>query len=378
MHQQVPNVDFASLNYVNSMPHAASDESSDNNAKYVYDGPSQIVQQLTNQVAMTGSVSAIDAPYPNATWELSFPGPGLNCVDVPQSVRSRVQDKLMANLNTPDDECVTRGYLAWLGNSVELTGNVSLSYGNLTGSSVPLNFMVLPHMMQVDPSIGPTLGGGVIPYLYACNGQDATTAKGREKLFKDSLMMQCQLKNCTYHAAFDFVNGRQTVRMTTEMIDDGAVQPVDSVRGWGLAYPEYTRGGVDCTVLSGGIDHSDPCSVDQTTLRTLSYQAIFDAFQTLVVGSVSRADVAAGPSIDTGVNNTVLSETPDLQFLKTSSGPSSLAYQPLQQYIMASNRTIFDGLVKTKSSARAGPFSEAIQELFRNVTISMMSSNLLQ
>ncbi|USP72759.1 hypothetical protein yc1106_00033 [Curvularia clavata] len=75
--QFVPLIDFDNLNFVAGMP--AFDGVNSLSPYYVYNGPSQIIQQIATAVAAQDSILAIKPPHPNSTWNIEFYGPALEC-----------------------------------------------------------------------------------------------------------------------------------------------------------------------------------------------------------------------------------------------------------------------------------------------------------
>lgn len=278
--------------------------------------------------------------------------------------------------------CTTHGYYAWTNtkSAIGLSSNTASAFSSLVDGSIALNVVAMPHMMQVDPTAGPHSGGVVIPYLHAClQGQQGglTSQEGREERFANATMMQCQLLNTTYRTLFEYINGEQHVSATTETTDDSAIHPVHFVRGYGQAYPKDVINGVDCTVLTG-TTFDGSCSIDIKMLRTLSYQAIFDAFSSLVSGTVSRQDAASSPTVKTSVEDTVLVDTPELQFLNESRARAGVEFDSLQQYISGSGIELFDGLINNAPTPQVGSLPRTIERLFQQVTLSMMSESVLQ
>lgn len=375
----VPNVGFESLNYVNAMPHSPDSEDSTVETRYTYSGPSQAVQMLVNDVATTGAIQPIAVPFTNASWTLSFPGPGLKCTEVPPSMRSEVQDKLLSAIGATTTICTTNGYFAWTSVAHTLAKNITVSFNSLNHGSLALNMVALPHMMGLDPQLDGHDVTGEIPYLQACSAANEFSLRRDHNLlhsiFANSTMIQCQLRNFTYHTSFKYLNGAQSVDIRTELLDDPPILGLPSVQGYGVNYHKWFRNQVDCTVLSRG--YPAGCSVDPKILRRLSYQAILDALANIIGGEVSREQAAANPSFDTSVQNTVLAETSELKFLKSKT--PGLAFQPLQDYIAAWPEPIlFRGLVNDGPTVKLAPLSETIERLFENITISMMSSPMLR
>ena len=148
--EHVPNVGFTSLNYVNAMPHIASEEASQENNAYQYDGPSSEVQKIVNEAATIGEVLPIHSPWLNASWSLDFAGPGLECNDVPEAVRLTAERKLMSQsvLNPNGSQCTTYGYLAWAGSNLNLPSTPSLSFGNSSRGLRTINIAAMPHVSK--------------------------------------------------------------------------------------------------------------------------------------------------------------------------------------------------------------------------------------
>ena len=84
-------------------------------------------------------------------------------------------------------------------------------------------------------------------------------------------------------------------------------------------------------------------------------------------------------TVFTGVEKTVLVETPELRFLTAPSEVyPTLNSKPLQEYVLEANLPNYRGLVTTAQSQRAAPLSKTVETLFQNITVSMMSSKALQ
>ena len=148
--EHVPYPGFPSLNYVNDMPHlASSSEDSTQNNAYQYDGPSRTVQRLANEAAAIGQILPISVPWLNASWSMAFSGPGLECNNVPDTVRLTAEQKIMAlSTTSPDGSCKPYGYLSWAGDNVILPFNASLSFGNSSGIRA-INIAAMPHMSRL-------------------------------------------------------------------------------------------------------------------------------------------------------------------------------------------------------------------------------------
>ena len=124
------------------------------------------------------------------------------------------------------------------------------------------------------------------------------------------------------------------------------------------------------------------CFFDPFILSTLSYQAVMQAFTDLLTGTVSlefRGNAQMYTNSTTRLTSTVLADAPDLAFLQTA-GPQKLpTSQYLQQEATTWKQQPFAGLVSAKAATSSTlPFRQALEQLFQNITISLMSAPDLQ
>ena len=83
---EVPQLDFATLNYVAPLYTQASVVGT---SLWDWSGPSQSVQHIALAVMGLGQILPIPSPASNATWTLDFWGPALQCNDVAKTERDR-------------------------------------------------------------------------------------------------------------------------------------------------------------------------------------------------------------------------------------------------------------------------------------------------
>lgn len=380
--RSVPNIDFSSLNYVADMQKAGDfqgeTESSDHQSQWQYSGPATDVQRIADQVAQTGTILPITPPFSNASWELNFNGPALKCLPIAESTQATVRQRLKSTAK--NGLCSLQGYIAWSqGESYNLPSNVTISFDDTDSNGLGINIASFPHMMDLVPWTG---GNDMVsvPYTKACYQNNGIEKPER---FADSTMIQCQLQNVTYHVSFNYVNGNQTINITSDFIDNNPIKPIKHVQGLGSRYEsEVMHHGIDCSVLAGGFEQIDPndyCKIDTKILKTLSYQGIFDAFYNTINGSVTRGLADTTQTVSTGIEKTVLVQTSELHFLTAPSGVYPvLNLQPLQDYILEGNLPTYRGLVTQTQSLRLGSLSDTIEQLFQNMTVSIMSSQALQ
>lgn len=201
------------------------------------------------------------------------------------------------------------------------------------------------------------------------------------RFFADSTMIHCQLVNATYHTAFDYTNGRQNVTiLSLEGTDqDEPLTMVNSV--WGpptTPTPGSKWADPDCAPLN---EAGHTCIFDPTILSTLSYQAILQAFNNLIVGLVyNSGGYDTAPTFkSTSIQYTSLVKSSELRFLTKSIVGSSYASQDnLQQAITLSNSTLYQGLLSPSIETSTMPLIRRIEELFQNIVVSMMSAKELQ
>ena len=376
----VPNVDFSSLNYVQAMTPPPIAASPIWPPEYYYNGPSSTVTEIVQAVAVQGSIAAITPPAVNTTWSVEFAGPVLTCqnVSAPQSyaIISNIAD---ANLNnTLPNNCRAYGFIAWMATGsnessilpFKSTGNGTYtlpSYNGLTYGTPAVLFMAaMPDVMTV-------VDYGDHSLTLFCEDQDTVRQIDLAKLAENSTFIECEMVNASYAVSFDYRNASQAIEVNTSIIDiGGPLLPVSSVfgpsnLGWsGLAPADYSNG-------------VPTPHINTELLQMLSYQAIMDAFVSSVTGSISVGLNVVEPTIDTNILLTSLVQAPDLVFLtqpNVKSGDS--AYSSLQNAVTVSNMTTLNSLLNNLTIPQNSSLGTMMEELFRNIVVSMMSAPQLQ
>lgn len=352
--QTVPSLAFDSLQFVDDMP--SMPDGNEDSLRFAYTLPSQEVIEVVKAVAATGAILPITPPSSNASWTIDFDGPTLKCSNISEPLRSTIQSNIMSAMNATSgsSQCVAYGYVSWLENLPFKPSNGSRYIFNqriFQGSSMPaiLYLAAFPEAMKVKSH-------GTPP---------AACLQPTGSLFEPeagAVMLQCELASSKYHAAFQFENGLPTINVSSDPQDDAPMQTVSSV---------------NCTTL-GSNDGS--CDLNSATMRTLSYQAIMDAFTYLITGYVVASGDESIALIQSQVISTPLAGTKELQFIGQpllEQGDTALA-KPLQDNILNWAKTRDEGLVKTRSNVHALSLPETIRQLFQNATISMMSQTQLR
>lgn len=181
-------------------------------------------------------------------------------------------------------------------------------------------------------------------------------------------VVQCELYNTSYQASFSFINGGQTINVTRGETPYNPVAPV-----YGL--DSSASGPLDIYYANGSVI---PNAYNTTEVQTLSYQAVMDSLGKILVGTISNSRDSLGAIVasNTSVMSTVLGDTKELAFLNNYPQLSSAA-STLQQ-IVAIDNTSWNGVDTVDDTQSVMSLKEALEDLFQNITIGLMSSKLLQ
>lgn len=385
--QHVPNVDFVNLNYVGNMapnPFWPDTKGPNEPVPFFYNGPSRAVENVVQAVAAEGSMLPISSPGINSSYHTEFYGPAVRCHDVSETLRAAIEASIVRATRPHNTSCHAYGFLAWTPEDSNQSGSGLLPFTNHRNKSYSLNSVPLSARhhsspasiyLAAMPEMMVTQSFGDHGVLQTCQGL-LDNESGREYAFNNSAMLQCDLHNTTYSAEVKFINGDQHIAVTPAFSNDAAMNTVHQVYG-PPSYPIGRASGPDCSPLT--LNSERTCTFNSSLISTLAYQAVFQAFTELLVGSIFVSETDFNPAIDTAVQDTTLVDSPELSFLTKATTISSWTGQfSLQQSIMSSNGTLFEGIWKNQSSSTSVPLRNMMEQLFQNVTISLMSSRKLQ
>ncbi|RSM02832.1 hypothetical protein CEP52_007730 [Fusarium oligoseptatum] len=395
---QVPNVAFTGLSLLRMMPknhyqsmilascrndpdqkNCSSDLSS-----YLYNGPSDAVNRVVAAAAAEGNILAVDAPASNSSWSLEFLAPTLRCDEVTGDTRRLIEENIA---NFTDRYCEEApGYVAWTPASNEtesilpfsLVETDDTSYYSYNGFTTydrkgrKTNGLSLTKAQQTQ-RFGAFHGhssGGTQAKL---NDFENTCVQYKEGLFDStSSVLRCHIHNSTYEARFNITNGNQDVKVKVKDVEE---KPLDVITGVWASNPLSNN--TECTPLNMDTE----CALEPSLLRHLSYQALMDAFSEILVGSLAIRRRKDDDSVvfhgNTSIQSTVLTNTPELQVLRNLTLLSK-DWAMLQIEEPKANEWAYKGLWNGPGEQRTTPLREALEELFQNITISLMSSPLLQ
>lgn len=414
----VPQLDFTSLDFVAQVP--GVDIQEDDTTRYMSTGPSQPVQNLATAVFGLGQLLPITPPAPNTSWTLDFWGPALRCSDVEDPDRNAIWTNVWNSHTSNYVGSIL--FLAWapwssqeiayLTNTGDFdlnlpflqskSGETLLSYTPVTsGGSAALYVAVLPQMLHVEFT---AIDGFFLYYslnnsvVTVCNHtviEDLNTTISAgctpeftftpATIFADATLLRCDLVNTSYSAAFDYIGGAQNVEVFANTTGHsplvttmpGVLGPSAARDRTDIMLPE------DCSILLPGASNgSNPCAFDPAVARSLSYQGVFSAFNELVQGFIGwpgrgSEDGSLALEYNTSAMSTVLAQTEDLAFIEAWAG-SQFSMLDLQSAVSNQSGWAYPRLANTMPTGTRGDLKSTLEQLFENLTFSLLAEPYLQ
>ena len=411
----VPNLDFRSLSFSANMFVPPLPDATPPGSIFSYNGPSLAVQKIASATAAQGSVLSIPAPYPNATWSLDFLGPSVKCRLVPSDVErsflenvARSMKSFVDNVNQPCKSCAQPPlYLSWFepaqrtpinGTSFGTQPNSILNTYSIYPSEYPnatTYIALFPAVMAATSPRGyfTASGSTVEEIIEALNPGGATAPT----------VIQCDLVESMYLANFEYINGKQNVMVSLSPEPQSDTLPImDSIFAGGLESVMFAKlpppgftpitdlqtGFGQCVTLISGLtwdqsglkDFVPNCQIDESVLRRLSYQSVLYAFNDLVLGSI-QIDLYNPITVNSSILTTSLNFAKELQFLAPEAvnvGSAASGMVDLQLALAQQPQHSAQGLFTASNETTNRPLTELLEELFQNITVSLMSSGALQ
>jgi hypothetical protein len=398
--QQIPQIDFSNLNFLASMPSTVG--LNDVSLYYTYNGPSQIAKQIAMGVAAQNTILPIAAPFPNSSWVFDFNGPSLKCNPVSPSESLSFQENI-AQYTQGSQTCnAPATYLSWFprldlaqnktftepypqmvqGNASTLTFSDPESifetgignYSETTQDAI-MYLAIMPNMLSVRQF---TLSS--TPFACYLDDPDLSQITSDNPLGVvggNITMLQCQLYNSTYRTKFDYVNGAQIVNIDlVQQGTDTAVPVINLVRGAGSG----GLGSGECATLNEVDEYGKDCDFDGSLLSQLSYQGILQAFAMLITGNITLVPTTNGLSDSTSIRSTSLLNTKELYYLTDYAlhANTSDMNPDLQKALSESSMSEVSGMSRLQQAASNQSLQDAIETMFQNLTVSLMSSPALQ
>ncbi|KAJ9222271.1 hypothetical protein DTO169C6_5400 [Paecilomyces variotii] len=330
---RVPRVNFTNLDFSRIMWGSQDIE---------YLGPQDSIRRVAEVAAAEGELLSIPAPNANSSWQVNFHGPALSCNAVNDSLRSDIAQNILQT--SKGQMGIGYAYIAWTptsNSSVPFYQNGSDSYilkANPGGSFSEVRTAPLSLFVGAFPTIATQ--HPVCSYVLPGNECSPAPCNSTTCLLEKSTILQCSLYNTSYNTNFTYVNGEQTVNISL----GGVLNSIPYLGG--LLYS-----------WTGPTIATSPNMF--SSLETFAYQSVMESFNRLLVGSISYSFLGTADSLsgvyqtapNTSVLSTALSETPELSFLNGDGSTS---------------------VPNTES------LSDAIEHMFQNITVSLMSLSQLQ
>ncbi|KAJ5979405.1 hypothetical protein N7501_002747 [Penicillium viridicatum] len=382
--KRIPRVDFTSARFATFVSGTipASNQSTQELWISGYRDPTPETQRVVNSVATQGTILPIEPPALNSSWSVDFHGPAIACDKVNQSVTTYITQNVAQAINgsqdwpgkTYADYSLTRyGYLSWApvaDNLMDSTPFVQNGSGTFTqrlnnlgpiprdpdgrpiystpeqpiSDRAPLSLFVavFPHSMEIPKH-------NELPENVAAAVQNST-------------ILRCTLHNASYQANLTYINGAQTIHMTDKTV---------------LNVISYLHGvnNLDGPDLSSNTSFMH----NPRVMESLSYQSIMDAFGKLLFGSIStnmnhydypeaglEGNVVNSMKQTTNILSTTLMETDEMSIFPSIAGSESNPFTDYWEGRSVSPPRHFSRL------------SNALEELFQNITFSLMGSQMFQ
>lgn len=361
---------------------------------YSYAGPSDEVLRVANVATMQDTIMPIAHPGVNASWELDFDGPSLQCSEVDRTIADDFGHRFnkLVNLNWSRRQ---NGYVVWFprgpandSDSIELPIRSNWTTGNI--SSLDIGSVVAPPTYETLNRTKEPLDMFVLTKPFQLSDLLSFTNENNDGLE----ILHCQLHDATYHVSFDYSSGDQQIAL-----DVGTSSPEDAINGIpGVLYKVQNQM-TDYWEYPCRSDHAHEllcCYNQPQLLQTLSYQAMMEAFSRNLRGSVylyrTKDSVTTAFGTDSNVMQTTLAQAKNLAFLtaaKSMANVSSYA-ATFQSEVKGNQSGIAADLNGAKVDFRGAytdlgerpvlnmDVKEIIEKMFQNFTISLMSSAALQ
>ena len=355
---------------------------------YAYNGPSQIVLEVTNAVLSEGSILPISGPAPNVntSWHIDFLGPALKCKEVNSTLHARMREDIYDFMNQNYYKQLY-GYLAWSPNygywNHKLRSDVPF-LGDVREQHLffqPVNTQFGGSMLySVDPEVllyvvllPSVLSAGHVELYGALNHRKAPVPS-----WIDLKGIQCQAFEGHYYVAFNY--DQSSPQVSIERLSINASHPIRPRVDVVGPNPNFkdVNGCERSPILDSSNRFRSDCYTNTDVLRTLAYQAVVDAFGRNLVGSI-YLDWQANIKRDSLVLNTALVDTNELLFLRNPEKVKALTgARTLQDAVSYSNGSMSRGILNKKFRHINLPLDSALEQMFQNITVSLMSSPVLQ
>ncbi|KAH7120573.1 hypothetical protein EDB81DRAFT_952453 [Dactylonectria macrodidyma] len=357
---RVPRADFTSMNFASVTStftdiYRVSDRSEWQTTELTYEKPQSSVKKAVQGSLIAHEILSIAAPSVNASWTLDFHGPSVKCSALTEDNKGALRTRIF----TQYAEAWGYGalgpwktYLSWLPEGTD--ANSSLPYtavGNnswtprLTvagGEPLSIYVMILPQDSPPDLHHNITTEG-IVDYM------EETTK-----------VWEMTLQNVSYSARFSYANGAQDIKINKS-------EPMNNV--------DYLSGYSSFLVIEDPTYNASMTQIklNQSAVEKFAYQAVIDAFSSMLLGNVTISTSAVGESTSTTLDmRTNVDMTPLIHAaeLANVSQALGLAYSNL-------GNVAWDGAGVYEEGTTERTLAELAEEMFQNATISLMNEAVL-
>ncbi|KAJ5266958.1 hypothetical protein N7478_009766 [Penicillium angulare] len=359
-----------------------------------YMGPSFEADSVVSSSATQGKVLSVDSLAVNASWELDFHGPAISCSTVNLTLETAITDDVVSAINasaslasgTSGRSMAAYGFLSWVPYDSSLNGSQPFYGVNKWSSTTPT-----PRYSY----IGPTTGSRKTNYsthgdVSWSNSSPsplsffvATFPHMQDSSYKDASLMwrtaldpniiQCALYNASYDVDFTVENGMTGAHITKRKLLN-SIEYMDIIR-------------VKASSSTGSDDEiEDEIRSYRALYESLSYQAVMESFSRLLVGSIT-GEFNQQNSTDTSSDSGPNALKPNMTNLNTESSVMLTALSNAKELVLikaSSNQVdardsfatswLKNSIDKEASNNASLSIMEALEEMFQNTTLSLMTS----
>ncbi|UZP36867.1 hypothetical protein NXS19_004683 [Fusarium pseudograminearum] len=277
--------------------------------------PSTYVSRLLVSVASAGSILTIPPPFPNSSYVLQFYGPTLSC----HSITNKTFLSQVGEAIEKSDSMYSKMRTVFVGFVPNTGPSTGTQYGvngyALAGLKLSLNTSKVAATVSLDYT---NTGTGEAAKFYVAVPDELNQ---NSDVYKSMKTIECQLYNSSFATKFSYNNSQQDIINMSKKLNPVAVYYNDQ---------------------PGGIDYSYKVAAD-------AYLSLMDAMGQLLLGSLKGyMDSTSTIPFQTSIKSSVLMDTKEMH-----------------------------GLEKGRPESMIGrmSMSEALEDLFRNFTISLFSNS---
>lgn len=191
--------------------------------------------------------------------------------------------------------------------------------------------------------------------------------------FDNASLIDCRFRNASFAANFTYTHGQQEIQTIMNRIANDVV-PQASFRAPVPDHDNLEISRLNCSSLNL---NGTPCLFDSDLIRTIAYQSVIEAFVQLIQGTIGISSLFA-ENMDTPsrVATTVLMDTDDMAFAQHYL-PTIQRFE-LGAILQTYGGSLSQGLTNAPTNGTRGLLARAIEELFLNYTLSLISDPYLQ